>query len=196
MIIDITREMDDEEYKKYLDLVQRYDEKYWLIDQDNRDLSGDWDEIAAYKIPDDVWNMTTPDEEYYLNGLSVRVHKCIDHFKKRGWIVIEHLINFHMILWLERRGSGYAIIYDAIEFDYFWLAIKNKDEYKFFNAKWGIYIDEEFLYGKGWIKQFIKNHHTIEIKWCEDNLDDDFILGRNCFYVTKEAFMAYKLRWM
>ena len=150
--------------------------------------------------------MTTDEEDYYLEELSKRVKKCVDHFKKRGWIVVERLINFHMVLWLERRGAAYAVIYDPLELRHFWLAIKEEDDYRFFTSKWGTYVDEEFLKGKGWIKYLVpkdrnyskqRNEHiSSSIKWCADNLDNDFINGHYCLYFTKEAFMAYKLMWL
>ncbi len=197
MIIDVTREFNDEEYSAYIDLIQRYDEKWWLI-KDGEGAwydSPDYDGEYHYEPPSDVMDMTTWEEEDFLEELSKRVKKCVEKFRREGWTVIEKLVDYHMILWLDRQEISYFVIHDPMAFDYFWLAIKDEHAYKIFNAKFRHNIDEKYFMGKGWIR--LDDPITSEMLiWCYDNLGDDFIRGMNKSYFTEEAYMMYKLRWL
>ena len=206
MIIDVTREFNDEEYKKYLDLLQRYHEKNWLIYEEENEWreSNEWGGTDRFEIPEVIEDMTTIDEDYFLEQIANRVKKCIQHFQQRGWVVIEELLDTNMILWLNKRETSYCVIYNPITLDYFSLTMRDEEVYKLLNAKWRGYIDEKYFVGTGWIKSFIEDYQKDRLSWCEENLGDDFICGNfrylsskgaDCYF-REEAFMAYKLRWL
>ena len=197
MIIDVTREFNDEEYEAYLDLVQRYDEKYWLIEQGKKEYSFNYEGTDLYDIPENIEDLTTWEEDNFLEELSKRVNKCVDKLKREGWTVFERLLDYRMIVWLDRQDVSYFIIHDPMEFDYFWLAIKDDTHaYKLFSAKFRHNLDEEYFRGKGWVRVENITNEPEHLGWCNENLDDDFIRGINCSYFTEEAFVMYKLRWL
>lgn len=197
MIIDVTREFTDEEYENYFDLIKRYDEKQWEIEQDREQ----WHDSPAfvesgqfYEVPIQIEELTTSDEDDFLEQLYQRVYKCVKHLEKNDWVIFERILDYNIILWLDAQNVSYYVIHDPMEFDYFWLAIKDVHARKMFLAKWNHNIDAEYFKGQGWIK-YRERMSEEELEWCKENLENDFIYGFNSFYFTEEAIMMYKLAW-
>lgn len=204
MIIDVTRELNEDEYQNYLSLINRYCEKMFRLE--NNDFTRQYDD-DGYFIEDcllytleELTNMTTLEEDELMVDFSSRVNECLDNIgKQEGYRIINNFHNFSIVTWLEKNNADYYVIYDPIEHNNFHLAIKGEAMYKLFQIKWRRKRDDVFMQKIGWVVYQSLSAIDKEItEWCINELDDnDFIIvDGHQFYFTKEAFILFKLRWI
>lgn len=194
MIIDITREMDNNEYKAHLDLLERYHKKYDYIQWHELNFSSEYDD---YEDPDKkMLDITTKEEDDNLEDLDVRASICAGDFKyQRQWYVEDDLLDYNILLWLRKEKiTDYFLIREII-YDRFWLCFKHKNDHKLFQAKWKYRFDSSFLMENGWFKQ--KMGPDEQVKWAQEYLENDFLYD----YKTDNGYFrngteaALKLRW-
>lgn len=195
MIIDITREMDDEEYERYQDLLERYWKKEDYLRWYNENY---FPEDEYYKDLDEkISNLVTKEEEDYLADLEARTMTCAGDFKrKREWFVQEGLSDFNILLWLNREEiTDYFLIREVMFDNQFWLCLKNLDDHKLFQAKWKGHFDSDFLIEHGWFKQEMGPDE--QIKWAVEYLGDHFLFDykSDSGYFRNGTEAALKLRW-
>ncbi len=195
MLIDVTREMNDEEYERYQDLLERYWKKHEYLYWHEINYSPEDDD---YEEPDEeMINLITIGEEDYLADLEARTMICAGNFRhERGWYVQDELHDFNILLWLEREGIiDYFLIREVMVDNRFWLCLKNFDDHKLLQAKWKGHFDSDYLIEHGWFKQEMGPDE--QIKWAVEYLGDHFLYDykSDSGYFRNGTEAALKLQW-
>ncbi len=195
MLIDVTREMNDEEYERYQNLLERYWKKHEYLYWHEINYSPEDDD---YEKPDEkIINLITEEEEDYLADLEARTTMCVGEFRhERRWHVQDELCDFNILLWLRREGIiDYFLIREVMLDNRFWMCLKNFDDHKLFQAKWKGHFDSSFLTEHGWFKQ--KMGLDEQIKWAVEYLGDHFLYDykSDSGYFRNGTEAALKLRW-
>lgn len=217
MITDIARQFNDLKYVEYLGLLSRYKHKDYYNDHPEEvDRNYDWGN-DEYEPPMEIWEyingLTTDDEDDLLGELYGKYQWLISHIQhelpkgnSETWYYTYQRTkeSFKKVLWAERHGFDFWVIYNPMTFEEFALFLKGRKAIKLYEAKWEGKTDREFLLNLGYIR-----HETIyreQYKWCKEELHEDDYIAASSFstkysfdgdiiYLTPEASMAFKLKW-
>jgi len=195
MIIDVTREMNDEEYEKYQDLLERYWKKHDYLHW--YDVNYFPEDEYHEELNEKMINVITVEEENYLADLEARTMICAGEFRhERKWYVQEGLSDFNILFWLRREEiTDYFLIREILFDNQFWLCLKNFDDHKLCQAKWKGHFDSDYLIEHGWFKQEMGPDE--QIKWAAEYLGDHFLYDykSDSGYFRNGTEAVLKLRW-